>query len=108
MSTVSYNEGKGKSVTTEYKLNIYDSKLDFLNNSFDCTYLVLEKDAFLPNLSVKYYGTSSLWWVIARFNGIVYPYSQVKAGVGIYIPKLNQLMPYLNQQGISSSREVTL
>lgn len=96
MSPVFYTKGKGTAAKNYSELNFYDNKLHFLNNTFNCTIYTLETNNFLPNIAVKFYNTSSLWWVIARFNGIQFPLSEVKAGVTLYIPRLNELSKYLN------------
>lgn len=97
MSPVYYKTGKGTGIVEKSKSNYYDTKLDFLNLGYSCTIYTLPVTNFLPNISVKFYGTSSLWWVIARFNGIIFPLSEIKAGTKLFIPSLSDISKALNQ-----------
>lgn len=102
-SPVTYKSGKGTAATDYSIYNFYDTKLDFLRRTYDCSIYTLETPNFLPNISVKYYGTSSLWWVIARFNGIIFPLSEIKVGTILYIPDLSSITKYLNQAQTKTS-----
>lgn len=48
-------------------------------------YIVANETTTLDSLALKYYRDSTLWWVIARANGIGFGYS-VEAGKQIRIP----------------------
>lgn len=101
MRPISYRTGKGTSVKTNYLENFYDNKLRFLNQGYKCTVYTVQQKTFLPNLSVRMYGTSSLWWVIARFNGIIYPLSEIQVGTRLYIPNLSEISKEINKSDVT-------
>lgn len=103
MEPISFKEGKGTLIKTKQIQNFFDNKLRFLNGTFSCSSYVVKRPVFLPNLAVKLYGTSSLWWVIARFNGIIYPLSEIKVGQVLYIPDLSELSKVINQTTTTAS-----
>ena len=88
---VFYKTGKGTQTKIQQMYNCMDNKLRFIMQSYDCTIYELTRPNFLPNLSVKFYGTSSLWWLIARFNGIIFPLKEIEVGTKLYIPQLSQI-----------------
>lgn len=62
--------------------NINDSvTLNFLDpsDSLVSIYLVGDKDTF-QTISYKFYGTTRLWWLIARLNGVEDAFSRPKSG----------------------------
>lgn len=97
VSPITYKVGRGKGIQEKETYNFYDNKLRFLNNSFNCSVYTVTSPLFLPNLSVQYYGTSSLWWVIAKFNGIIYPLREITVGKVLYIPDLGSISKFLNK-----------
>lgn len=102
---VSYTSGKGTQTKTYQMYNFMDNKLRFLMDEYDCVIYELTKPNFLPNLAVKFYGTSSLWWIIARFNGIIFPLREIKVGTKLAIPQLNEISKFLNQAQTKTSSE---
>ena len=104
---VSYQTGKGTQTKTEQMYNFMDNKLRFIMGTYDCVIYELTRPNFLPNISVKFYGTSSLWWLIARFNGIIFPLQEIKVGTKLYIPQLNQISKFLNQAQTKTSSEAS-
>lgn len=112
MDPVSYTSGKGTASIEKQLVNFYDSKLSFLNGGYNCTIYTLTRPNFLPNISYKFYGTTSLWWVIARFNGIIFPLKEIKVGVTLNIPELTDISKALNKAqtktSSSSSQRVIL
>lgn len=104
---VFYKTGKGTQTKIQQMYNFMDNKLRFLMQSYDCTIYELTRPNFLPNLSVKFYGTSSLWWLIARFNGIIFPLKEIEVGTKLYIPQLSQISKYLNQAQTKTSSEAS-
>ena len=102
---VTYTEGKGKALKQKQMYNFYDNKLRFLMEEYTCVIYELSTPNFLPNLSVKFYGTSSLWWVIARFNGIIFPLRELQVGTTLAIPRLSEISKFLNQAQIKTSSE---
>lgn len=109
---VSYTTGRGKMTTVQYKLNWYDNKLTFIGNEMNCNKYEVKVPSFLPNISYIFYDTTSLWWLIARFNKIIFPLEEIKPGTILYIPTLSEVSKYLNkasgQQTGSSNRTVTI
>lgn len=103
MDPVEFKVGRGKLTTIEQIYNFYDNKLLFLQDSFECFAYAVEQATYLPNLSVKFYDTDSLWWVIARFNGIIFPLSEIKPGRVLYIPSLSSISKALNKASNKSS-----
>lgn len=53
-------------------------------------------DEHLPNISYQYYGTTSLWWIISRFNGITHPL-EIDPGTIIRIPNLQEVNDYISE-----------
>jgi len=91
-----YKTGSAKNTITHQKLDIFNSKLKFLRKTFTCETIQLSTSTYLPNISYIAYRTTSLWWLIAKFNGIIYPYSELQAGTILYIPNFNEINKYLN------------
>lgn len=113
METVEYTEGRGKNTKTKNMYNFFDNRLRFLEGSYNSEIYEVENIVHLPNLTHKYYSTTSLWWVLARFNGIIFPLSEMKRGQQLYIPELQELSKSLNKSDNktsvgSSHRKVTL
>lgn len=52
-------------------------------------YTCLDRDP-LPNISRRMYGTTTLYWVIAMYNGIIHPL-EIQAGQLLKIPSLNAI-----------------
>jgi len=53
---------------------------------------VMNEDEFLDDVSEQYYGTPSLWWVIALFNNIENPFEDLEPGIRLKI--LNETFLY--------------
>lgn len=96
MDPVTYKVGKGKLTKEEQIYNFFDNKLMFLDEVYSCYMYTLPSKNFLPNISVKFYGTSSLWWVIARYNGIMYPLKEIEAGITLKIPEMSAITKAIN------------
>jgi len=107
MSPVTYVKGRGTSAKECKLTNFYDNKMNFLNKKFNCKIYTLPTPNFLPNIAIKFYGTSSLWWVIAKFNGIMFPLKEIQTGTKLFIPNLSEISKYLNQAQTKSSSEMT-
>jgi len=90
-----YKEGMAKMTKTMQKLNIFNNKLSFLRNTYNCTQITLNTTTYLPNLSYVFYETTSLWWVIGMFNGIIYPFIQIAPGTVLYIPNFAEINSFL-------------
>jgi len=52
-------------------------------------------DEWWDNISVKYYGTPFLWWVIPAFNNIVNPFEGLTAGTNLKILKPSYILSLL-------------
>lgn len=97
MDVVEYKEGRGKLTETKQMLNFFDNRLSFLEDTYTSLVYDVENPQHLPNLSVNNYRTSSLWWVIARFNGLIFPHSEIFRGKQLYLPDLQELSRALNK-----------
>lgn len=97
MDVVEYKEGRGKLTETKQMLNFFDNRLSFLEDTYTSLVYDVENPQHLPNLSVNNYRTSSLWWVIARFNGLIFPHSEISRGKQLYLPDLQELSRALNK-----------
>lgn len=58
---------------------------DIQTNSFMFEYYTVDEEDFLDTISAKFYGTPTLWWVIADFNEIGNPYEDIEAGTTLKI-----------------------
>ena len=80
--------GKGKSIFT---ITIQDMlSTSYLNLIDQCSvqeYYVWQAGDNLPNLAYAFYKNTTAWWIIARKNGIINPFS-LKVGDVIAIPNL--------------------
>lgn len=103
MEVVDYKEGRGKLTKTKQMLNFFDNRLSFLEDTYLSEVYDVSNPQHLPNLSVNTYKTSSLWWVIARFNGLVFPHSEIVRGKQLYLPDLQQLSRALNKTANKAS-----
>lgn len=72
-------------------LDFFDPVFTDLMNNISNPY-VFEVDGAisLPIVSYRFYGTTSLWWLIAMYNGLLYP-TDVEAGNVLYIPKIENV-----------------
>lgn len=58
------------------------------DNTFSITHYAGENDR-LDSLAYKYYGSATLWWVIAKANELANGTITVKPGTKLLIPRLN-------------------
>ena len=59
----------------------------FPDDMVGTNYVVLaEEEGRLDLVSLKFYGTTALWWLIAYANNIIDPFIEVVAGSVIIIP----------------------
>lgn len=103
MDTVTYKEGRGKLTQEKQMYNFFDNKLRFLEGSYTSEIFSVNDIVHLPNLTANYYSTTSLWWVIARFNGVIFPHSEIERGKQLYIPNLQELTKSLNKANNKTS-----
>lgn len=54
-------------------------------NSFMFEFYQVESDEFLDDISARFYGTPSLWWIIADFNDIPNPFEALEAGLTLKV-----------------------
>ena len=69
----------------------YTISSDIQNNSFMFEYYNIDDIDFLDNISAKYYGTPTLWWVIASFNNITNPFEALEPGTSLKILRSDYL-----------------
>lgn len=80
-----------------------------LTNESDTSYVVERRFVGRLDLIAAYtLGEPRLWWVIAQFNNILDPYSEVTEGAILYIPSKTRVDQMMNGTtgGIPSTREV--
>lgn len=76
---------KGKSNYFNISKSINFSNIEFFDKSLYTEYLVQETDCW-TNISYKNYGTIELWWLIAKFNNIKNPFTELVPGTYLKIP----------------------
>jgi len=80
-------------------------------NDDDTSYVVEKKfEGRLDLITAVYLSEPRYWWIVAQYNNILDPYTEVKEGVVIYIPSLERVKLILSGKigGVSSTREVPL
>lgn len=77
----------------------YNASPSIQTNSFMFEWYTIEGDEFLDDISSKYYGTPTLWWVIADFNEIVNPYESVENGMSLKILRSDYLYTVFDDLG---------
>ena len=79
----------------------------FRRDDSDITYVV---ENFYENrldlISAVFYGQTRYWWLLAQYNNILDPATEVEAGRVIAIPTLDRVQLMLNTKkgGVSSTR----
>ena len=61
-------------------------RVDFPDNR---QYVVQARET-LQGIALKFLGTAELWWVIAEFNRILDPFTEVTSGKQIIIPSVDR------------------
>ena len=77
----------------------------------DRTYIVEKKLAGRIDLiAALFLNEPRFWWVIAQFNGILDPHSEIREDAVLYIPTSERVEAFLNGKtgGIPSAREVPI
>lgn len=71
-----------------YRIGLgYQNLPSFPRGELDTFYVIDNATQYRPDLiSLKFYGTTKLWWVIAKTNNIQHPIKDLKAGTTIRIP----------------------
>lgn len=65
----------------------YENLPEYPQQEGDIFYVVEGRFQFRPDLlSLEYYGTTKLWWVIMRANNFDHPAKDLEAGTTIRIP----------------------
>lgn len=77
--------------------NLERNSMDRYITNYDI-HLVDEGEQFsAPTISWKSYGDETYWWFICYYNGIMIPTQELKAGLKIKLPNLQQMKTYLNK-----------
>jgi len=81
--TIIYDE-----VVSDFRIGLGYNNLPSYPEGPEDTYYVIEKYlAGRPDLiSLKFYGTTKLWWVIAKENNIEHPVRDLDSGITVRIP----------------------
>lgn len=80
-------------------------------NKDDTVYIVEKRyEGRLDQIAAVYLGEPRYWWVIAQFNNILDPYSEIFEGSVLYIPSIERVKALLSGKtgGYPSQREVPL
>lgn len=81
-------------------------------NADDDTAYVVQKQFVgrLDLISALFLDNSKIWWVIAQYNNILDPYSEIKEGLILYIPSKSRAEAMLNGSlgGVDSTREAPI
>ena len=105
----SFKELTGERLLTSSRLNLYDILIDkpsniYFNNIFKSIEMsditknnnyfdlyITEMDDWWDNISNKFYGTSSLWYLICVMNNIINPYEEINDGQQVKVLKKEYL-----------------
>lgn len=97
MPTVDLVNRKGRLVETITVLDTLNPKLtNLVKNLTSVEEHVILGGESLPNIAYKYYKTTSLYWLLCMYNGIIHPLDLV-IGKTLLIPSLTQLNQNINQ-----------
>ncbi len=80
-------------------------------NNDDTVYVVEKRfEGRLDQIAAVYLGEPRYWWVIAQYNNILDPYSEISEGAILYIPKIEKVKALMSGKtgGYPSEREVPL
>lgn len=113
IGNATFTTGKGKLTKQLQKLNWYDPRLQFvINETMNCQQFEVKVPSYLPNISYKFYQTTSLWWLLGRFNHLIFPLEEIQPGVILLIPSISDISKAINKvQGMStgaSNKTVTI
>lgn len=100
----------GETETGESGLEWWERTV-FTTDSTDISYTVELKFAGrLDQIAALFLGEPRNWWVIAQYNNILDPYSEVIEGLVLKIPSADRVKLMLNGKtgGIASTREVPI
>lgn len=110
-----YNTKNGRYVlggTTEVSTQVLEwwSKTTVTGDPTDLIYFMERKYEGRPDtLGYVFYGDPGLWWIIAQFNNILDPFTELVEGRILIIPTLDRIkQAYLQNAkvgGISSTRQ---
>jgi hypothetical protein len=98
---------------TEVGLNTIEhwERLVFPVNNDDTSYVVEKKFVGrLDLITAVFLVEPRYWWVVAQYNNILDPYSEIVEGRVLYIPTLDRVKTILSGKtgGVISTREVPL
>lgn len=74
--TLNYGDG-------DYSLESYPLLIPSSLNDFQHT---LKEGETLQNIAYGYYGDSGKWYIIAEYNNIINPFTELKGGMVLMIP----------------------
>jgi len=105
LNTSRYVQG-GVSETQNDRIEWWERTI-FIKDPTDRVYVVEQiYEGRLDNISNAFYGEPRYWWIIAQFNNILDPSTEIITGRILLIPTKDRLMMMLSgrQGGISSAR----
>lgn len=84
-------------------------KYNFPSDTSDLQVIVEERyKNRIDKIAEDFYQEPRLWWVIAQYNNILDPYSELTVGRVLYLPTMDRLQLFMTQRvgGIASTRTV--
>lgn len=85
INILGYTEYRGEDITNIFKkFSIKQSNL--LSVNFYDEYIVQSADRW-DTISYRFYNTTALWWLVANYNGVLNPFTELIVGEKIKIIK---------------------
>lgn len=99
----------GKTEVSAFGLEWWNKK-QLATDATDLVYVIEKKYENKPNmLGYLFYGDEGLWWVIAMYNGIMDPLSELTTGKVLLVPMLErvkaEMFSEVSPGGVASTRE---
>lgn len=64
--------------------------------------------ANLPGMAYRFFGDTSLWRALMRYNGLSDPISQIAVGLVLNVPTKSDLLAYISQQANNGNTAITI
>ena len=85
-----------------------DTRMAELLNSFQSYNIhTFREGEHLPNIAKRYHGTTTTYWIIASYNGVIHPLD-IEPGTILRIPRLQDIDQYLNLVNSRIGETVTI
>ena len=97
--------------TTEVSKNLIEwwERFEFREDQSDLIHIVSESNQYdLHKISSIYYNDTRYWWLIAQYNKIIDPLTEIVNGLELKIPSPNRISAMLStQKGGTPSTKIT-